>query len=148
MKKKKIKKKTKNKNKKINRNEKNILYNYSKYIDKLINDDLSQRLRKIKLNNKDKKIDKVLNEFPLKINRNIGKIRTNRSKILEDMCFKSFLTRLKYNMKKNYSLERNKKRLINAKSFQYKKELKKKNDDNEKYIIKKCLEKFKVGLKN
>ena len=148
MKKNNLNKKTKNKNKKINRNEKNILYNYSKYIDKLINDDLSQRLRKIKLNNKDKKIDKVLNEFPLKINRNIGKIRTNRSKILEDMCFKSFLTRLKYNMKKNYSLERNKKRLINAKSFQYKKELKKKNDDNEKYIIKKCLEKFKVGLKN
>ena len=136
----KLNKKIKNE---INRNEKNILYNYSKYINKLINDDLSQRLRKIKLNHKDKNIDKVLNEFPLKINRNIGRIRTNRSKILEDMCFKAFLTRLKYSMKKNYSLERNKKRLINEKSFQYKKELKIRNDDNEKYIIKKCLEKFK-----
>ena len=144
----KLNKKNKNENKKINRDEKNILYNYSKYINKLINDDLSQRLRKIKLNNKDKKIDKILNEFPFKINRSIGKIRTNKSKLLEDMCFKAFLNRLKYRKKKKYFLERNKNRLIDEKSFQYKKELKIRKDDKEKYIIRKCLERFKNGLKN
>ena len=137
------------KSKKVKQNNANedILYNYDRYINKIINKDLTQRLKKIKVKTEKNKIEKALNDYPSKININIGKYSSARNIKCEDRCFQTFMIHLNDDMIKKYYIKRNRERLLREKSFQYKKELKLKEEENEKDIIIECLEKYKKGLK-
>ena len=139
------------KSKKVEQNFKtkeDMLYNYDRYINKIINKDLTQRLKKIKIKTKKDKIEKALNDYPAKINIDIGKFSSARNIKCEDRCFQTFMIHLNDDMVKKYYIKRNRNRLLREKSFQYKKELKLKKEENEKDIILECLEKYKKGLKN
>lgn len=137
------------KSKKVKQNNANedILYNYDRYINKIINKDLTQRLKKIKIKTEKNKIEKALNDYPSKININIGKYSSARNIKCEDRCFQTFMIHLNDDMIKKYYIKRNRERLLREKSFLYKKELKLKEEENEKDIIIECLEKYKKGLK-
>ena len=108
---------------------------------------MTQRLKKIKIKTEKNKIEKALNDYPSKININKGKYSSARNIKSEDRCFQTFMIHLNDDMIKKYYLNRNRERLLREKSFQYKKELKLKEEENEKDIIIECLEKYKKGLK-
>ena len=130
----------------IRKNE-NILYNYDKYINKVINKDLNQRLKKIKIKNDKKKIENVLDNYSFKININKGKLSSEKNIKCEDRCFQTFMIHLDDELTKKYYIERNRKRILKEKSFQHQKDLKLKKEENEKEFILGCLQKFKKGLK-
>ena len=125
---------------------KKILFNYDKYMKKIINNDLDERLKKIKIKTEKNNIEKILNDFSSKISINIGKIRSEKDIKSEDKCFQTFLSHFHKENMKEYLIERNRQRLIEEKSFQFKKDLKNKEEDNEKDIIIECIDKLKKGL--
>ena len=141
----KIVKKIKKENKKINLKE-NFIYNYDKYIRKILNDDLDQRLKAIEFKKEIKKIHKIMKDCSSKINIDIGKLSSARNIRFEDKCFRTFFIHLKDEMKRQYYLNRNRERLAKEKSFQNKKDLKIKEEENEKNNILMSLEKYKNGL--
>lgn len=128
--------------------EENIIYNYDKYINKIINKDLTQRLKKLKINKEDKKLKNILDNYSSKINIDVGKLGSEKNIKSEDRCFQTFMIRLKDRMKKQYYINRNRERLTKEKSFQYQKELKIKKEGNEKAVIRNCLVRYRQGLVN
>lgn len=142
-----IVKKIKEQKPKINEKE-NFLFNYGEYINKIINNDLTQRLKKIKLKEEDKEIQKVLNDFTSKININLGKLRSESNIKTENKCFRTFMIHLKDEMQKKYYIKRNRERLVKEKNFQHNNDLKNEREVKEKGIIFECLERYKKGLIN
>ena len=125
-----------------------ILYNYDEHIKKIINDDLTKRLKKIKIKAEKNDIEKVLNDFPSKISINIGKIRSEKNIKCEDRCFQTFMSHFHKENRKEYLIERNRERLKEEKSFQFRKDLKNKEEGKEKDIIFECLNNIKKGIKD
>ena len=130
-----------------NKKNENILYNYNNYLNKIINNDLTKRLKKIQIRNKKKEIENILNDLPSKINCTLGKLRNKKSKKVEDNCFRSFFSQINKDMRKEFSIGKNRERLIKEKSFQNIKKQKIKIKENEIKTIRECLEKYKKGLK-
>ena len=130
-----------------NKKNENILYNYNNYLNKIINNDLTKRLKKIQIRNKKNEIENILNDLPSKINCTLGKLRNKKSKKVEDNCFRSFFSQINKDMRKEFSIGKNRERLIKEKSFQNIKKQKIKIKENEIKTIRECLEKYKKGLK-
>lgn len=122
---------------------KKILTNYERYVNKIINNDLNQRLHKINIMNKKKDINKIIKEFTSKININIAKLNSPKDKELENYCFRTFFNQLDEDMKKKYSIERNRQRLLDEKDFHYKKLQKYKSEFYEKEVIEDYTNKIK-----
>ena len=104
---------------------------------------LNQRLHKINIMNKKKDINKIIKEFTSKININIAKLNSPKDKELENYCFRTFFNQLDEDMKKKYSIERNRQRLLDEKDFHYKKLQKYKSEFYEKEVIEDYTNKIK-----
>ena len=100
-------------------------------------------IQKIQIRNKKNEIENILNDLPSKINCTLGKLRNKKSKKVEDNCFRSFFSQINKDMRKEFSIGKNRERLIKEKSFQNIKKQKIKIKENEIKTIRECLEKRK-----
>ena len=126
-----------------NKEDEKILTNYGKYINKIINKDLSQRLHKIKELNINNGITKIIHDFPSKINIDIGKLNSVKSKSIEENCFRNFYNNLSVDMKKEYSIDKNRQRLLEENNSHFKKFKKFQKEYYEKDIIRSFTKKIK-----
>ena len=126
--------------------------NYEKYINKLINDDLTHRIKNI---NKKKSIDENnINICDLKARLINGKKYFEPDEQCEDACYKSFFILMDDDMKKQFFIENNNRRLCREDFFQYNRREKLKKEEEAHNIIvnnlnylKKIHFKFKESLR-
>ena len=130
---------------KDNENNKNVT-NYERYINKIIYNDLSKRLHQIKSLNKNEGITKIINDFPSKININKGKLNSVKNKNIEKTFFRYYYYNINDDMTKEYSIDKNRKRLLDEKDSHYQNLKILENENYEKEIIKNYTKKIKKNL--
>ena len=125
--------------------DKNVLRNYEKHINKIINDNFNQRIKYINRNqNKRLELENINNICNLKSNLINGRNYIVKDEKLEEECFKSFKYNIDKDMTKEYFIEKNNERLKREFIFKYKRNKMVLGDKNNQDIIWKYIE----GLKN
>ena len=117
----------------INNNKNLVFSKYEKHINKLINNDLNERLKTMNIKRKKDIIDNNINACELNTRMTIGKQSMEHYGRLEEACFRSFFEEMDQKMKRQYYLENNNKRLCKEDFFQYrrKEKLQKEKETNE-----------------
>ena len=117
---------------------------YKKYINKIVNKDLDQRLKNYYINKKNlKKIENENVKFcELKALQANAKDKIEQDGKSEYYCFRSFFNHITPEMKKDYFIKRNKGRLSRENSFKERRNIKNIKNAKEENIILKYLEFF------
>jgi hypothetical protein len=103
----------------INNNKDLAFLKYEKRINKLINKDLNKRLKIISLKKKKDIDDNNINICKLNTRMTIGKQRMEKDGRCEEACYRSFFQDMGENMKRQYLLDNNSRRLCKEEFFQH-----------------------------